>query len=380
MYQGDNTTCSPNPCPPPPGVGACCVNGDCIVVSASECAAQGGEYQGDGTMCTPDLLGEPGMYRLGNHPDVSLDPPPYGLRIDNLIGFGVFTFDFEAPGAEMFLLYDGSSIQIFGTAFGGKDIGNFYDPNLSSFVDISMTYTDVGSAGGDDDLVSLLSNPADSGSLIWLQTGQMFTLMEKSGPGFSFRFGNEDHDFGHRGFPGLSGWGWLQGSGTRDWIFTAHGICPGDETGACCFGGGDGDDDDDDDSAGGAGGNDGAGGDDDDDGGGGMCLILTEAECNAQGGTYQGDGTTCDACGGGGGDDDDSTAMPLTFSPPEPPALGNNGRGGVPGDVNGDGRSDLADLAALIGAWGICPADCPADLNRDGVVELADLKALLGIQ
>ena len=40
------------------GTGACCLPaGDCTVVSASTCAAQGGNYQGDGTNCTPSPCG-----------------------------------------------------------------------------------------------------------------------------------------------------------------------------------------------------------------------------------------------------------------------------------------------------------------------------------
>jgi hypothetical protein len=44
----------------------------------------------------------------------------------------------------------------------------------------------------------------------------------------------------------------------------------------------------------------------------------------------------------------------------------------VPGDVNGDGVVDVADLIEVITAWGPCEA-CPADLTGDGVVDVADL-------
>lgn len=51
----------------------------------------------------------------------------------------------------------------------------------------------------------------------------------------------------------------------------------------------------------------------------------------------------------------------------------------VPGDVNGDGVVDVADLLAMLAAWGDCPGgpDCPADLDGDGTVDAADLLALL---
>lgn len=48
----------------------------------------------------------------------------------------------------------------------------------------------------------------------------------------------------------------------------------------------------------------------------------------------------------------------------------------IPGDLNGDGVVDGADLGGLLGSWGLC-AGCPADLNGDGVVDGADLGILL---
>ncbi|MCZ6542334.1 MAG: M12 family metallo-peptidase [Planctomycetota bacterium] len=53
-YQGDDTICSPNPCPQPP-TGACCLPGDfCAVISSFTCTDLGGTYQGNGTNCSPD--------------------------------------------------------------------------------------------------------------------------------------------------------------------------------------------------------------------------------------------------------------------------------------------------------------------------------------
>lgn len=49
----------------------------------------------------------------------------------------------------------------------------------------------------------------------------------------------------------------------------------------------------------------------------------------------------------------------------------------IPGDIDGDGAVDAADLAALLGAWGQCRG-CGADVNEDGVVDAADLAILLG--
>lgn len=44
----------------------------------------------------------------------------------------------------------------------------------------------------------------------------------------------------------------------------------------------------------------------------------------------------------------------------------------VPGDVNGDGRVNAADIGLVIAGWGLC-SDCPADLNGDGIVDSGDL-------
>jgi len=48
----------------------------------------------------------------------------------------------------------------------------------------------------------------------------------------------------------------------------------------------------------------------------------------------------------------------------------------VPGDLDGNGIVDGADLTILLSAWGPCPK-CPADLDRNGTVDAADLAILL---
>jgi len=51
-----------------------------------------------------------------------------------------------------------------------------------------------------------------------------------------------------------------------------------------------------------------------------------------------------------------------------------------PGDLNGDGLVDGADLGILLGQWGACPpkGPCGGDLDGDGSVGGADLGILLG--
>jgi len=65
-----------------------------------------------------------------------------------------------------------------------------------------------------------------------------------------------------------------------------------------------------------------------------------------------------------------SVSILMNLTPPPP----------VPGDLNGDGVVDLADLLILLATWGPCadPGDCPADFDMNGEVDLADLLFLLG--
>jgi hypothetical protein len=58
LYQGDDTVCTPELCPEIKG--ACCfADGTCAVLEEDECAAAGGIYQGDGTTCQPELCPPP---------------------------------------------------------------------------------------------------------------------------------------------------------------------------------------------------------------------------------------------------------------------------------------------------------------------------------
>jgi glucose/arabinose dehydrogenase len=50
----------------------------------------------------------------------------------------------------------------------------------------------------------------------------------------------------------------------------------------------------------------------------------------------------------------------------------------APGDLNGDGRVDGADLGLLLAGWGTCGTPCPADFDANGVVNGADIGILLG--
>jgi hypothetical protein len=50
----------------------------------------------------------------------------------------------------------------------------------------------------------------------------------------------------------------------------------------------------------------------------------------------------------------------------------------VPGDVDGDGVVNVADLLTLLASWGACDGPpCPADFDNNGTVNVADLLTVL---
>ena len=83
------------------------------------------------------------------------------------------------------------------------------------------------------------------------------------------------------------------------------------------------------------------------------CEVMTEAECLAQQGEYQGDDAGCD---------------------PNPCIT-------CPGDLDGDNDIDLADLAQLLAHYGMTSGAVyeNGDLDEDGDVDLSDLAALLAV-
>ncbi|MGE0479548.1 MAG: hypothetical protein AB7Q17_03645 [Phycisphaerae bacterium] len=52
QFQGVNTSCRPNPCGgATPAIGACCINTTCVSATAADCTSLGGQYLGDDTSC-----------------------------------------------------------------------------------------------------------------------------------------------------------------------------------------------------------------------------------------------------------------------------------------------------------------------------------------
>lgn len=179
-----------------------------------------------------------GSYYLANHPDGNARPPLYGLRLDELYnatsGHDIFTFDFEHPSSVMIMDFTATTIRIHGVTWGGRDTGTGYAADAyQGLYTVDMLYN-VGVMGvpGDDDVWVNGPNHANTGFIL-TPLGDTIPLWdERGGFGYSLRIGDENDDAGHRGFEGVSGWGWLNhGSpdhhvAASDFLFTVGAPVP----------------------------------------------------------------------------------------------------------------------------------------------------------
>ena len=181
-----------------------------------------------------------GTYQLFNHPGGNAAAPFYGLRLDGLLTgdqSDVYTFDFEHSQSEVFLTHKADrTIEITGRAFGGEDIGSGYKTDTTAIWDINFTYQDVNNpANGDDDLVTSIGE----GFISSTEFGSFDLIAETGDHSFAFRFGDKNNDLGHRGYDGISGWGWVNHAPdttaandaigvnhlyASDWLFTATSV------------------------------------------------------------------------------------------------------------------------------------------------------------
>ena len=181
-----------------------------------------------------------GLYKLSDHPDGNAVAPTYGLRLDNLLQDGTYTFSFDYADqdgvAEVTLFYDdvAGTVQISGRAYGGLDVGDDWDSVEQGWVVFSFTYRDnvksqddCDGNPGDDVYVDAVS-ASNSGTFTLDGWGgdQSFDFFDKANnTGCSFIF---DNDTDSKGNPALeadlgiwSGSGWFtpSTSGSRDWLF-----------------------------------------------------------------------------------------------------------------------------------------------------------------
>ena len=183
------------------------------------------------TFADPIIIDD-GTYQLKNHPDGNAAPPPYGLRLDGLLNGNqgtIYTFDFNAEGSAMYMSRTGSTLEIFGTVFGGEDAGSAYAADSTAFWDIHFTYSDLGACGSD------ICAHTGSGTIASDAYGSFDLVSESGNHSYAFKL-----KYDHRGYSGISGLGWLnhcpsQGNDTEagscsthlyasDWLFTVHAI------------------------------------------------------------------------------------------------------------------------------------------------------------
>ncbi len=180
------------------------------------------------------------QYSLSDHPDGNQNPPPYGLRFDNLFTTvggtgGVTTFSMNTFGdSTLTVLDDGGGafrIQIAGTVFGGVDTGAGVGFGAGSY-DLSFEYAvNVGPSG-----TGWVVNPnsiLNTGTLTSqgnpdVGAGTVFTLFDKDfqATGDSFIFLQDEHRLAGHPEAGQDFWvgrGWLDVipplTGTHDFLF-----------------------------------------------------------------------------------------------------------------------------------------------------------------
>lgn len=182
------------------------------------------------------------MFSCHNHPNGDAAPPTYGLRIDDLIGTGIFTFSFDysdiTGSTGVILAYDdvAGTIHIYGRAYGGKDVGGSWDAVLKGWINIDFWYVDnvatnvnscAGGAGNDVYVTDQSINNGGTFSLDGWGGDAVFAFTDKKAD-CSFYFDNDSDSKNNgaiAGDPGIwSAAGWLmpQGGSARDWLFTAE--------------------------------------------------------------------------------------------------------------------------------------------------------------
>ncbi|SER37966.1 PEP-CTERM protein-sorting domain-containing protein [Nitrosomonas sp. Nm51] len=175
-----------------------------------------------------------GTYVLHNHPDGGIAPPLYGLRLDGLLGDPAkeYTFDFDHSNSNMLLTWNGSRIVIDGVAYGGEDTGSGYKVGTTALWNIHFEYDTGVSQTANGGLSDLIVN-SDNANFGTISSGfGAWELEDQSNnAGLAFQLGDENGS-GHRGFAGISGWGWMNHGANciagdcnhiyaSDWLFTA---------------------------------------------------------------------------------------------------------------------------------------------------------------
>jgi len=213
-----------------PPTGQCCTGDGCLLLTAVDCAAQGGTYAGDNTVCNACAC----QFDVPANDDIS-----GAIELSN--GSSELGSTCAATIDSGFSVCNGQTISTGGVWYSAVGTGNTllaslcggpsYDSRISVFCANGDTFTCV---GGNDDSCGLLSQVA----FCTQESAQYFILV---------------HGFG-------TGRGAFQITLTDDSVPCSTGVqCI--PTGACCTADG--------------------------------CSIITADSCAGLGGTYNGDGTLC---------------------------------------------------------------------------------------
>ncbi len=158
---------------------------------------------------------DPGLYVLLNHPSNGVDS--YGLRLDELYNVNLsqqdwFIFDFEHSNSLVVMEVTADTIRISGEVHGGyyrPGQGYVAGPHLGTYSFDFLYNMGVQFAPNDDDRIINAANNVNTGTITTPMGDTIALWDERGGNPFSFRLGDEDNDQGHRGYDGISGWGWL---------------------------------------------------------------------------------------------------------------------------------------------------------------------------
>jgi len=151
----------------------------------------------------------PGQYFLLDHPDGTISPPPYGLRLDYL---GI-TLSTELNGASTVLSWDGGTTATIS--------GTLWNNQAAEMWSVDYTLTGVSAAPANLGFSAV----AGSGTLTDASLNVIGLTGLQDGTGSAFDFLADGHRLGsHSGYGGSQaavGRGWLTGAGTNDWLVLA---------------------------------------------------------------------------------------------------------------------------------------------------------------
>ena len=360
--------------------GACCVGSNCSVMTQADCSSAGGSYNGDNSSCSGDPCGGGGGCPAGEIEDCNGNCCPDYWVADGYCDDGTY----EWNGVAIYLNCDafncdggdctdcgggggcpageiedcnGNCCPDYWVADGYCDDGTYEWNGVAIYLNCDAFNCDGGDCtdcggGGDPTGACCLGESCSTG-----------TEAECNAAGGSYLGDNTSCGGNPCGGGGNCEAGWTedcQGTCFPDYVYEAWtgdtfcddgayvpadygceecpagvaiwlncdefscdgGDCecddPGDPTGACCF---------------------------DSD-----CLVMTEVDCTGSGGEWAGPDTACEA---------DTCGSPS-----------------CEGDVDGNGAVDVSDILAIVGAWGSNDPD--ADINGDGTVNVSDILLAVG--